>query len=96
MAFALMEKTIDAVTFTSSSTVTNFCDLLRTYAPPEALLAHVCVASIGPVTTATAEHLGVRVDVTATEYTFVCLVDALETYFASGLAPGVAVGTPEC
>jgi uroporphyrinogen III methyltransferase/synthase len=66
---------LDAVTFTSSSTVDNLCDLLGPRAND--LLAAVRVASIGPVTTATATGRGLRVDVTAREYTVTGLVDAL-------------------
>jgi uroporphyrinogen-III synthase len=39
------------------------------------------VASIGPITTKTAEELGVRVDVTATTFTVDGLLDALERFF---------------
>jgi uroporphyrinogen III methyltransferase/synthase len=70
---------IDAVTLTSSSTVDNLCDLLGPMAAE--LLGHSRVASIGPVTTATALARGVRVDVTATQYTVPGLVDALAESF---------------
>ncbi len=65
---ALQAKRIDIVTFTSSSTVRNFVDLL----PPsdiQQLLDGVMLASIGPITTETAEALGLRVSVTAETYT---------------------------
>jgi uroporphyrinogen III methyltransferase/synthase len=71
---------IDAVVLTSSSTVDHLCDLLGPAAP--SLLARVCVASIGPVTTATAIGRGVRVDVTAAAYTVPGLVHALEESWA--------------
>ena len=66
---------IDVVTFTSSSTVDNLCDLLG----PDAvrLLSRSRVASIGPITTETARARGVRVDVTAAEYTLPGLVQSL-------------------
>ena len=70
---------IDVVTFTSSSTVEHLCDALE--APAAELLAHTCVASIGPITTETAKKRGVRVDVTAAEYTVAGLVAALEKHF---------------
>lgn len=70
---------IDAVTFTSSSTVDHLCDALGDAAPE--LLSHTCVASIGPITTATAQKRGLRVDVTASEYTVPGLVRALEEHF---------------
>jgi uroporphyrinogen III methyltransferase/synthase len=70
---------IDAVTFTSSSTVDNLCDLLgesRTTAWLDRV-PRVLVASIGPITTATAQARGLRVDVTAETYTVPGLVRAL-------------------
>jgi uroporphyrinogen III methyltransferase / synthase len=66
---------IDVVTFTSSSTVDNLCDLLGDGAVR--LLSRPRVASIGPVTTETARARGLRVDVTASEYTLPGLVYAL-------------------
>lgn len=71
---------IDAVMFTSSSTVEHLCDALGERA--SALLSHTCVASIGPITSATAEKRGLRVDASAEEYTVPGLVEALEAYFA--------------
>jgi uroporphyrinogen III methyltransferase/synthase len=70
---------IDAVTFTSSSTVEHLCDALEARAA--SLLANTCVASIGPITTETARKRGVRVDVTADEHTTFGLVTALEGHF---------------
>jgi uroporphyrinogen III methyltransferase/synthase len=66
---------IDAVTFTSSSTVESLCDRLGEGAAK--LLAGPRIASIGPVTTATAVGRGLRVDVTARQYTVPGLIDAL-------------------
>jgi uroporphyrinogen III methyltransferase/synthase len=69
---------VDAVMFTSSSTVEHLCDLLGAHAG--ALLARPLVACIGPVTAETARARGLRVHVTApaAEYTVQGLVDALE------------------
>ncbi len=72
-------RPVDAVLFTSTSTVDNLCDLLGPSAA--ALLARTRVGSIGPVTTQAAERRGVRVDVTADPYTLPALVDALERIF---------------
>jgi uroporphyrinogen III methyltransferase/synthase len=66
---------IDAITFTSSSTVDN--TLLMLGDDARRLLSRLTVASIGPITTETAERHGVRVDVTASEYTVPGLVGAL-------------------
>jgi uroporphyrinogen III methyltransferase/synthase len=76
---------IDAVTLTSSSTVDNLCDLLGPMAAE--ILARTRVASIGPVTTATALARGVRVDVTAARYTVPGLVDALAESYDVRSAP---------
>jgi uroporphyrinogen III methyltransferase / synthase len=69
---------VDAITFTSSSTVTNLCDLLGELPDPQPL-----VASIGPVTSQTAKARGLRVDVEASEHT----VDGLVTALLAALAP---------
>jgi uroporphyrinogen III methyltransferase/synthase len=71
----LGEGRLDAVTFTSSSTVENLCDLLGDRAA--GLLAGARIASIGPITTATAEARGLRVDVEARPYTVPGLIEAL-------------------
>ena len=65
---------IDVATFTSSSTVRNLVELLGR---DRALLERVRIASIGPVTSATARELGLRVDVEAREHTVPGLVRAL-------------------
>lgn len=75
LARELEARRIDAVTFTSSSTVENLCAVLGKRAP--ALLARTRVASIGPVTTQTARKRGLRVDVMASEYTVPGLIRAL-------------------
>jgi uroporphyrinogen III methyltransferase/synthase len=67
---------VDAVTFTSSSTVDNLCDLLGD-ARAAALLARPRIASIGPITTQAARARGLRVDLTAARYTLPDLVAAL-------------------
>jgi uroporphyrinogen III methyltransferase/synthase len=78
---ALDAGAIDAVTFTSSSTVRNFVELVGRDAL--ARLVHdgrPVIACIGPVTADTARQLGLPVDVTATEYTTPALAAALETH----------------
>src|SRR5512135_1610959 len=68
---------VDAITFTSSSTVQNFVALVgRDSIPPQAL-----IACIGPITANTARELGLRVDIQATDYTMDGLVSALIVYF---------------
>jgi len=65
---------VDAVTFTSSSTVRNLVALLD---GDVSLLDGVRTISIGPVTSATAQELGVRIDVEATEHTVAGVVSAM-------------------
>jgi uroporphyrinogen-III synthase len=62
----------DWITFTSSSTVKN---LVRIIDPAD--LAGIKIASIGPVTSATARQAGLDVTVEASEYTVDGLVKAL-------------------
>jgi uroporphyrinogen III methyltransferase/synthase len=75
IADALERGEIDFVTFTSASTVEQFCALFGSRAPQ--LLAKTRVVSIGPVTTAAAEKLGVAVAKTASPHTVAGVVDAL-------------------
>ena len=69
---------VDALTFTSSSTVTNFCDLVGPLPAPQPL-----VISIGPVTSTTARARGLRVDIEAAEHTIAGVVTALVDRFTS-------------
>jgi uroporphyrinogen III methyltransferase/synthase len=64
--------TPDWVTFTSSSTVTHFVELCGAKK-----LDGVRVASIGPITTATARQLGIEVHVEPREYTVAGLIQAI-------------------
>jgi uroporphyrinogen III methyltransferase/synthase len=82
---ALQEKSIDMVTFTSSSTVKNFVTLLGISIPSEMqkLMSGIGVATIGPITAKTAEQYGLHVNVQPTEYTIPDLVDSIVTYFTS-------------
>ena len=68
--------TTDAVTFTSSSTVSRFVDAFGVDAVPPV------VACIGPVTAATARDRGLTVDVEASEHTIGGLVAALRHHLA--------------
>lgn len=66
-----------AITFTSSSTVKNFVELVGDENVKSGLLDGVKLASIGPVTSATLRELGLRVDIEAKEYTIPGLVEAI-------------------
>ncbi|CAN2042337.1 uroporphyrinogen III methyltransferase / synthase [Candidatus Magnetomoraceae bacterium gMMP-15] len=76
----LKEKSIDLVSFTSSSTVKNFKALL----PLEnfsSLMENVTVAAIGPITANTAKELGFEVHIVAEEYTIPGLIAAILKHF---------------
>jgi uroporphyrinogen III methyltransferase / synthase len=76
----LEDHTIDMITFTSSSTVKNFHELL----PAEGsnhLMQGITVACIGPVTAETARNLGFDVHIVAEEYTIPKLCDAIVKYY---------------
>ena len=66
-----------AITFTSSSTVKNFVDLLGLRGARAAIKAGVHTASIGPVTSATLREFNLPVNIAAREYTMQGLVDAI-------------------
>lgn len=75
----LSEGTVDAITFTSSSTVKNFVTALG---PEPPSLAHVAIACIGPTTAQTARELFQREpDILADEFTIAGLVEALQRYY---------------
>lgn len=72
---------IDAVAFTSSSTVENLVEILGR--DTTSALDGIVKASIGPVTTETASSLGIAIDVTAAEPTTENLVQSLVDWYAS-------------
>jgi len=76
----LLKPRPDAITFTSSSTVTHFAQLFGDRAFSE-VLRNVTIASIGPVTSETIRKLGLAVTVEAPESTVPGLVRALQEYF---------------
>ena len=64
------------MTFTSSSTVENFFDLV----PPDVLKAHmpgIKLACIGPVTANTLARFGFEPDISPDDYTVPALAEAL-------------------
>jgi len=72
----IQQGRIDAILFTSSSTVSHFVQAMAPYASP-GWLERVRVACIGPITAETAQRLGLTVDVVAQEYTVDGLLEAL-------------------
>lgn len=83
-----VEAGVDAVTFTSPSTVRNFLALTGDGALR--LLEGAVVACIGPTTAEAARALGLAVQVQPATYTVNALVEALDAYFStmSPVAPG--------
>ena len=70
----LRDKEIHSVTFTSSSTVRNFITLIE---GDVSLLDNVSLYSIGPITSATAQELGLTIYKEAAQYTISGLVETL-------------------
>jgi uroporphyrinogen III methyltransferase/synthase len=74
---------IDMVTFTSSSTVSNFVEMfkddMRTL---KEWIKGVALACIGPVTAKTAQDNGLSVDLVPPEYTIESLTGSIIRYFA--------------
>ena len=72
---------VDCITFTSSSTVTNFAQLFDT-TDLSKLLEGVAVACIGDITSATAAEYGLRTEIMPTEYTIPALSRAIVKYYS--------------
>jgi uroporphyrinogen III methyltransferase/synthase len=85
----LEDGRIDAVTFTSASTVRNLVDMLGRQEAP-ALLARTVVAAIGPVTADAAAAAGLRVDLVPEASTIPALTRALVARFAGEAEGGRA------
>ena len=75
----LQEGSVDVITFTSSSTVTNFLALIGEKLLPE--IKKVTIACIGPITSKTARDAGLNVEILPEQYTVSSLMDAIENYF---------------
>ena len=75
---ALADK-LDLLTFTASSTVQNFVDLLD--AEHLALAQDIPVASIGPLTSKTARELGFNIVIEPVNSTLDSLLEAIKSYF---------------
>jgi uroporphyrinogen III methyltransferase/synthase len=73
----LQEGRVDLITFTASSTVRNFAQLVGTE------IGDARVMSIGPITSATARELGLPVHMEAEVHSIPGLIDALTRYAAT-------------
>lgn len=78
----LTDGQIDLITFTSSSTVTNFIKVMGEKDARKAA-AQCRIACIGPVTAETAVNNGFTVDITPKDYTISGLVDAIFAYYVN-------------
>jgi uroporphyrinogen III methyltransferase/synthase len=87
----LHDGRVDAITFTSSSTVRNFVELVGGPSAARSLLAGAVVACIGPITARTVEEYGLTVGIMPTENTVPALVEAIVRHFSEGAR--VAVST---
>ena len=71
---------VDGITFTSSSTVNHFAELLKKEDLEK--LKDIVIACIGPITARTAKGWGMRVQVQPKQYTIPALAQAISDHFA--------------
>jgi uroporphyrinogen III methyltransferase / synthase len=83
----LLDKRVDAITFTSASTVRSFVRMLGADQAAD-LLRSTTVACIGPVTAEAATQHGITTSVMPAEYTMPGLVDALVRHFERNVVVG--------
>lgn len=88
----LREGGIAVVTFTSSSTVRNFVELLGGREAVRPLMVQTVVACIGPITARTAEEFGMTVGILPPENTVPALADAVARFFQEGARVAVSAG----
>jgi len=79
---------LDAVVFASPSAVDNMAARFDRENGEWDDLRRVCLACIGPVTSAAVERRGLEVQVLAADHTIPGLVESLERYFESGKREG--------
>ncbi|MFW5940453.1 MAG: hydroxymethylbilane synthase [Chloroflexota bacterium] len=75
---------VDLITFTSSSTVRNFVDLVGGPKEIRRRIGDAHIACIGPITAGTAAELEMPADIVAETYTMEGLVDAIRDYYENG------------
>ena len=76
----LNNGSIDMITFTSSSTVTNFMNQLPAD-QASALMSKTTIACIGPVTADTARNIGLKVGLVAEDFTIEGLCRAVVNHY---------------
>lgn len=77
----LSEKKIDLITFTSSSTVTNFVEMFHKEEIKK-LLKDVTIASIGPITAKQGEKFSLSSHIIPEKFTIESLVESIVKYFS--------------
>ncbi len=75
----ILDKGLDIVVFTSSSTVKHLAEMVSPE-PLGALLQGVTIACIGPITAQTAKELGLKVTIMPKTYTIKALVEAIVSF----------------
>lgn len=87
----LLAGAIDVVTFTSSSTVANFIELMGGRNEARRLAAKTIVACIGPITARTAGEHGLSVTIMPGENTVPALAQAIARFYREGARVTVPV-----
>ena len=85
-ALAALAQGIDAITFTSPSSVRNFLKILEEAGSGRSILNGTVVACIGPITAATARENGLAVTIVPDNYTIEGLIQALTGFFTGAAA----------
>ncbi len=82
----LVNGKVDMISFTSSSTVTNFLSMIDAANQEEltTLLSGIKIAAIGPVTAKTVTDNGLTVDVIPEAFTIPTMVAAIVAYYENG------------
>ena len=81
----LRQGKVDLISFTSSSTVSNFAQLFDGAKLCE-ILGNTVVACIGPITAKTVEELDGHADIVADEFTVGGLIQAIVGYYSAKIA----------
>ncbi len=88
----LVHREIHVITFTSSSTVRNFVDLVGGRDAAQDLVKAAAIACIGPITARTVEEYGLTVSILSGENTVPALTEAIVRYYEES-RDQVTVGT---
>ncbi len=81
IATMIKNNEVDLITFTSSSTVRNFVEVLKEKLDLGTPFSQVKIACIGPVTAKTARELGLKVDILAEEFTIDGLIKSILNFY---------------